>query len=217
MTPLEKLLRAEARRLGIGVEVLLKDYAIGHVLGAIAAEPTLADTLVFKGGTALKKLYFGDYRFSEDLDFTAAGAPSGPALEAALRDVAGRALATLGARGPFAIVVERQEHRDPHPAGQEAFDLRMQYPWQRTPLCVVKVEVTADEPVVLPPDHRPILHGYGEPVPGILPVYRLDEIVAEKLRAVLQCVAANTRRRWTRSRPRDYYDLWRILPTTGRY
>lgn len=52
MTPLEKLLRAEARRLGIGVEVLLNDYAIGHVLGAIAAEPTLSDTLVFKGGTA---------------------------------------------------------------------------------------------------------------------------------------------------------------------
>jgi predicted nucleotidyltransferase component of viral defense system len=92
MTPLEKLLRAEARRLGLGVEVILKDYAIGHVLGAIATDPTLAATLVFKGGTALKKLYFGDYRFSEDLDFTAAGAPSGPALEAALRGVARRAL-----------------------------------------------------------------------------------------------------------------------------
>lgn len=215
MTPLEKLLRAEARRLGLGVEVILKDYAIGHVLGAIATDSTLADTLVFKGGTALKKLYFGDYRFSEDLDFTAAGAPSGPALEAALRGVAGRVLATLGARGPFAIVVERQEHRDPHPAGQEAFNLRLQYPWQRAPLCVVKVEVTADEPVVLPPNHRPILHGYGEAVAGTLPVYRLDEIVAEKLRAVLQCVAGNTRRHWTRSRPRDYYDLWRILTEHG--
>jgi len=53
MIPLEKLLRAEARRLGVGVEVVLKDYAIGHLLGAIAAEPTLRDTLVFKGGTAL--------------------------------------------------------------------------------------------------------------------------------------------------------------------
>ncbi len=26
--------------------------------------------LAFKGGTALKRCYFGDYRFSEDLDFT---------------------------------------------------------------------------------------------------------------------------------------------------
>lgn len=26
--------------------------------------------MIFKGGTALKKVYFEDYRFSEDLDFT---------------------------------------------------------------------------------------------------------------------------------------------------
>jgi predicted nucleotidyltransferase component of viral defense system len=33
----------------------------------------LREHLVFKGGTALKRCYFGDYRFSEDLDFTLAG------------------------------------------------------------------------------------------------------------------------------------------------
>ena len=30
----------------------------------------MRERLVFKGGTALKRCYFGDYRFSEDLDFT---------------------------------------------------------------------------------------------------------------------------------------------------
>jgi len=30
----------------------------------------LRSELAFKGGTALKRCYFGDYRFSEDLDFT---------------------------------------------------------------------------------------------------------------------------------------------------
>src|SRR5690242_3585653 len=30
----------------------------------------LSKILVFKGGTVLKKTYFEDYRFSEDLDFT---------------------------------------------------------------------------------------------------------------------------------------------------
>ena len=29
-----------------------------------------SDSLVFKGGTALKKCYFDNYRFSEDLDFS---------------------------------------------------------------------------------------------------------------------------------------------------
>lgn len=60
---------------------MLKDYAIGHPLIAVAEEPTLASTLVMKGGTALKKLYFGDYRFSEDLDFSCVDAPRGDALE----------------------------------------------------------------------------------------------------------------------------------------
>ena len=30
----------------------------------------LLDNLIFKGGTALKKMHFPDYRYSEDLDFT---------------------------------------------------------------------------------------------------------------------------------------------------
>ncbi len=30
----------------------------------------LKELLAFKGGTALKKVYFPDYRYSEDLDFT---------------------------------------------------------------------------------------------------------------------------------------------------
>jgi len=49
--------------------------------------PSLRETLVFKGGTALKKCYFGDYRFSEDLDFSGLnGAPTGDALAHAARD-----------------------------------------------------------------------------------------------------------------------------------
>ena len=34
------------------------------------AESDLQQSLAFKGGTALKRCYFGDFRFSEDLDFT---------------------------------------------------------------------------------------------------------------------------------------------------
>src|SRR5215510_6105919 len=52
----------------------------------IAANSDLSGTLIFKGGTALKKLYFGDYRFSEDLDFSAVDAPRGQALEEAVRE-----------------------------------------------------------------------------------------------------------------------------------
>ncbi len=186
---LETLLKATARRFGIPYETVLKDYAIGYLLSAIAAEPSLASTLVMKGGTALKKLYSGNYRFSEDLDFTSVDAPKGAALEKALRSVATRAAASMSGSGQFTVAVERVVHREAHPGGQEDFVFRVQFPWQRQPLCTVKVEVTADEPVLLPTVSKPILHGYGEELPGEVRSYALEEIVAEKLRSILQSEA----------------------------
>ena len=47
-----------------------KDYVLSWVLFAISKNEILKKALVFKGGTVLKKAYFEDYRFSEDLDFT---------------------------------------------------------------------------------------------------------------------------------------------------
>lgn len=47
-----------------------KDYVLSWLLFSIARQPLLRKALVFKGGTALKKVWIADYRFSEDLDFT---------------------------------------------------------------------------------------------------------------------------------------------------
>jgi len=47
-----------------------KDYVLSWVLYAVSKNEILNNALVFKGGTVLKKAYFQDYRFSEDLDFT---------------------------------------------------------------------------------------------------------------------------------------------------
>jgi hypothetical protein len=55
------------------------------------------------------------------------------------------------------------------------------------------------------------MHDYGEPFEGEIAVYALEEIVAEKLRAILQHVERLQERGWGRSRARDYYDLWRVL------
>ncbi len=49
--------------------MLERDYCLAWFLAELA-ESELRRSLAFKGGTALKRCYFGDYRFSEDLDFT---------------------------------------------------------------------------------------------------------------------------------------------------
>jgi len=58
-----------AHQLGLGDKTIEKDYVLTWVLFALAASP-LRELLAFKGGTAIKKIYVPDYRFSEDLDFT---------------------------------------------------------------------------------------------------------------------------------------------------
>jgi predicted nucleotidyltransferase component of viral defense system len=58
---------------------------------------------------------------------------------------------------------------------------------------------------------RNIIHEYGEPLEAQVRVHALEEIVAEKLRAILQHVEKLQQRGWSRSRARDYYDLWRVL------
>jgi len=58
-----------AHKQGLGDKTIEKDYVLTWVLLAIA-NSTLKERLAFKGGTAIKKIYVPDYRFSEDLDFT---------------------------------------------------------------------------------------------------------------------------------------------------
>ena len=58
-----------ASKQGVPAEIIEKDYLIEIVLCYLAKDNYFKKTLVFRGGTALKKVYFPDYRFSEDLDF----------------------------------------------------------------------------------------------------------------------------------------------------
>ncbi len=59
-----------ANRLGIRDTQIEKDYVIGWILKGISNNEYLRSKLLFKGGTALRKIYFSNYRLSEDLDFT---------------------------------------------------------------------------------------------------------------------------------------------------
>jgi predicted nucleotidyltransferase component of viral defense system len=215
-----KALRArlqEARRdSGLPWEVLERDYLLSWILAGIGRVPALRDALVFKGGTALKKCYFGEYRFSEDLDFTGLPAvPVGQALFAAVEEACAAAVGLLDEYAPVDIMCARYTERDPHPANQEAFTIRARLPWQKEPTTRVMVEVTVDEPVIRPVTRRRILHGYGEPMQAEVQAYALEEIVAEKLRAILQHARQLEARGWSRSRARDYYDLWRMFDAYG--
>ena len=210
--PLHARLQEARDRLGTPWEILERDYLLSWILAGISQVPSLRETLVFKGGTALKKCYFGDYRFSEDLDFTGVeSVPTGDAMERAVGEACAAAARLLDEYAPVDITSERYSERDPHPRGQEAFAIRARLPWQREHRTRVMIEVTVDEPVLRPAPMRRIIHGYDEPLEAEVRVYALEEILAEKLRAILQHIQELEARGWSRSRARDYYDLWRVL------
>ncbi|MDE0221950.1 MAG: nucleotidyl transferase AbiEii/AbiGii toxin family protein [Spirochaetaceae bacterium] len=214
MKPLHTRLQDARRRLGIPWEVLERDYLLSWVLAGIGEVADLRRALVFKGGTALKKCYFGDYRFSEDLDFSALdGAPSGRAMERLIGVACESASGLLDRYAPVEIVCERYTERSPHPGGQEAFVIRARLPWQSRLHTRVMIEITMDERMLTPVEKRKVIHEYGEPLDVEVQVYSIEEVVAEKLRAILQHVAILEARGWARSRARDYYDLWRVTRT----
>ena len=212
MRPLDIRLRQAWRDMGLQSYVVERDYLLSWVLAGISAVPELRETLVFKGGTALKKCYFGDYRFSEDLDFSGQeGVPIGRALEEAMGRVCNEARGLLDEYAQVELHCERHIENNPHPSGQEAFRILARLPWHRRPDIPIKVEITADEQIVWPVERRRVIHDYGEPLEAELQVYSPTEVVAEKLRATRQQLARLERRGWMRNRARDYYDLWRVL------
>jgi predicted nucleotidyltransferase component of viral defense system len=197
-------LRERARELSLREDIVEKDYVLGWFLWAIASEPALADTWVFKGGTCLKKCYFETYRFSEDLDFTLIeGAPAEPdALREIFAGLADRLYEASGIEVPRGQV---RFERYRNPRGGESIQGRLYYRGPRRPggdLPRVKLDLTVNEMVVYPPIRRGIDHPYSDGFPtDAQPLcYNMPELFGEKLRALAE-----------RCLPRDLYDVVNVF------
>jgi predicted nucleotidyltransferase component of viral defense system len=182
-------------------DVLERDYCLGWFLAELS-QSELKPVLGFKGGTALKRCYFGDYRFSEDLDFTLLE-------EIPFEEILRRLEAVYrGVRDGSGIAFafdrqDRQQHAN-------SYTFYLSY---RGPLPTgndVKVDITVRERLVFPIEDRGVHRGYDEfadiPEGRSIRVYSLEEMAAEK-------VVAMTDR--ARNEPRDLYDLWYLTSNGG--
>lgn len=154
MPNVNQMVKTVARNKGVRQDIVEKDYALSYLLAAIAATDGLSENLVLKGGTALKKLYFPEYRFSEDLDYSTRVIGPIQQIDPLMDTVVRRMAEDLNERGPFQIGFEPLILKQAHPGDQKAYIVRVQFPEQRQPLCRLKVEITIDEPIPLrTPDH----------------------------------------------------------------
>ena len=209
MATIRQIIREVATAHGVQPWVVEKDYAISYLLAGIVSQRDFCERLVLKGGTALRKIYFTGFRFSEDLDFSTIELGEIKDIDAKIVNSLEIMTARLNEIGAFAVEHERMSLREPHPGGQVAYIVRVQFPYQSSPLCRLKIEITTDEPILLPPENQTIIHEFPERLNVAVLTYPLVEIVAEKLRALLQSEAKLAERGWGGARiPRAYYDLW---------
>lgn len=210
LKPLRKRLEEASKKTSLRLDVLQQDYLLSWLLVGIFEHPLLSSCLIFKGGTALKKGYFGEYRFSEDLDFSIRGELPDNLLQL-ITTACRSAEEQIRKFAPVQLFIKKYEEKKPHPEGQQAFVVTAQFPWQSQPLTKAMIEISAHEAVLLKPRIKPLIHSYGEPINIQMQLYSLEEIILEKLRAILQHTKKLHERDWSRSRARDYYDLWRIF------
>lgn len=182
-------LRALARQDGVTAGLAEKNYVNSWILYAIY-NSGLGHNLVFKGGTALSKLYFPQvWRFSEDLDFTATAQDldTHTRLQTALSDIEDES----GIQFEIPNV-----HRAGTPV--EFVRIDVQYDGVLGQRNTTEIEITFDESLAFPTTTHE--HSF-EDIPSFeIAAYSIEEILVEKLRSLYQ-----------RARARDYYDLYRLL------
>ncbi len=179
-----------AYREGMSDKVIEKDYVITWILLALA-DSDLRDSLAFKGGTALKKNFFPDYRYSEDLDFTLTQEIANDALLRRLNDTLSRLAKEQGFQ--FAVPEEKIEERSDSLTAYVNFVGPLQ---ARLDSRSIKVDFTLSEILIFPIELKGIHSPYSDAVPLTFPTYTLEEILIEKLCAIIG-----------RTEPRDIYDV----------
>lgn len=183
----EPEIRNLAAAQGVDPMVVDLDYALGWLLAGLFGDQEIRSAWVFKGGTSLRKCWFPGYRFSEDLDFTVIGDLSMDAVSKALeRPVA--EVAELS--GVDLLAAEPRYEVDTDEYGRETVKVRL---YHRAAIRrsgsppAARIHLSGDEVIALPTMQRVLTHPYSDSssMPEVrIPCYSLEEVLAEKIRAV---------------------------------
>jgi len=190
-------------RLGLSLDVIEKDYVIGWVLAAINHDSELKESWIFKGGTCLKKCFFKDYRFSEDLDFTLMNKAhlDTKFLEEKFKSLSEWVYDNSGVELPIEDINFKERETIRNTVSSKG-QLSYHGPIRRLgSLPRIKLDLTVDEALIDKPVRSIVHHTYTDLEESLFYInsYSYLEIFAEKLRATVE-----------RSLPRDLYDVVEI-------
>ncbi len=180
--------------------IIEKDYYLGIVLRTIAQSPMTSDW-IFRGGTALKKCYFTNYRFSEDLDFTLANRKlrSAKDIKTILENICHKSNEQFGVTLEFFNAKQEREEY-----GEEAFKGILHFQSIKGK-SKIKIDLSFVDKIFIEAVSREIYHNYSDDAvfgKFTIKAARLEEIISDKFMAVSFIR--------TYPRTRDLFDIWYI-------
>lgn len=204
----QKEIQEMAERFGVPANTIDKDYVLGHFLNELFQREWAIKNLLFKGGTCLKKCYFNHYRFSEDIYLTVIKGT----FKLEKSDIQLVCNSTFDKTGIVFKILKFEEV-----LWQDNFmgwDCKICF-WGANHLqsvqpvfgkdchTFIELEIRAHEKIIFENETKSLIHPYSDNavIHAMIPCYSIHEILAEKMRSLLQR---------NRGEARDYYDLWYI-------
>jgi len=176
----------KSRERNLNLQIVEKDYVLGWLLHSLSQ----VEGLVFKGGTALAKVYFPrTWRLSEDLDF----AFQGKDFESAAREIED-SFAEIRKKSGISFEIKSRFSNPEYLQLKIRYDALLGRNW-------AKVDATKEQAIDTVKSKK-LSRVYSDYPDFAIKVESLEEIFSEKLRALLE-----------RKKCRDYYDVWRLCST----
>jgi len=192
-------IQQKSRENGVRDQQIEKDYVLSWILKGLAQNENLSNVLVFKGGTVLKKFYFKNYRYSEDLDFTLL---DDSITNEQIFEWFKQTFEFVREEANIPLeIIDNNEHED----GGINFYISFIGPLggQRSNK-KIKVDISRSEKMEFKPVINKAFKVYTDTDEFKLLCYPLEEVLIEKMRSVMQ-----------RMQARDFYDIWYLMEKHG--
>jgi predicted nucleotidyltransferase component of viral defense system len=202
-------IQKKANQVGVRDQQIEKDYILSWILWGVANHEQLSKIIVFKGGTVLKKVYFEDYRFSEDLDFTLL---DNEITNEQIFDWFNEIFDLIKEEANIPLKKIDDDEDDENKLKEEKEDGLNFYIGYVGPLGgfgnnkKVKIDISKSEKLEFEPAVKNAIVDYSDLEEYTLLCYPLEELLVEKLRCTMQ-----------RMQPRDYYDVWYLVEVVGMH
>ncbi len=162
-------------------ELLQKDYVLTLILYLIKD----IEGIYFKGGTALNKISLNHARLSEDIDFT---------VTRSVHEIKAEIVEILQASTFFGTITEDKHVND-------FVRIVVEYRSFSGKTDHVLIDLNKRATMLLKPEKHEVKHFYEGYLPKFsVPTLAQEEMIAEKLKATM-----------TRNKPRDHYDIYKII------